>query len=456
MTRAVSALGVSGVCLLLLGLGCDDRTSGTPGSSASSALSDEPSPNASILPEPLGDKKGKSSISETGEERGETPPSPLVLPRAKPTPLPLREGLPEDDLGRGEWGTGYSLHGRFVWPAVQSSVINSGKKTPTWPQFDIELLRELPDQPARLRAVLASPVFSLAEGSELRMRADRLGAILVWPDQRSYRVLAKGTMSALLSDKRADRLPFLEPTVKQLESTTKLGREINHLRIETSLGTAELDLAQLSDLPFAAPLLCRLLLDMVRVDATDETCPAGALPIRLSVSWSGGGGFLFEVLGYKTEPRLSLDQFRMPPILPIFKQGELPPSDEYVLPEKLRDELFPIKRSEETFAPRPAPAPPHTRTTSSASSPEPTPPEAQLAADEIELSNTTTKPLIVQLDRVPYLWLEPGEERSIRVRGAAALYSAQDFWGHVQLEPGLVSPPSRVVFGPPVAATVVP
>ncbi len=436
-------LGCAAAISSILGMGCDAAQvpARSDGPGPPSKISDEPSPNASILPEPLGEAKDKTATLKGETEANEV--SPVIVQRPKPTPISIFEALGEDPLPPGRFGGGYEARARFVWPAAQSSVLQSGQKTPTWPQLTIEFLRELPDQPARLRLILDSPVFSLIQGAELRLRADRIGAILVWPDQRSYRPLAPGTTSALFSDKRADRLPFVEPTFKQLEEQAKGGRVVSRHQIESALGTFEMELAQIGDLPYAAPLLCQILLDMVRIRATEQMCPEGGLPIRLQANWKAGGGFLFEVLGYKQESKLPLDGFRMPPSLPIFKQGELPPSEPYVLPEKLRAEIFPIKKMD--FAPRPVP-PPVPPPGPVTSPPLESPVEQLLAADEIDLENATMFPLLVQLDRFPYLWLAPGETRNLRVRGAPVFYAARDFWGHVQLEPGLVSAPSRIVF----------
>jgi hypothetical protein len=278
------------------------------------------------------------------------------------------------------------------------------------------------------------------------MRADRIGSLIVWPDQRSYRSISPGTLSALFADRRADRLPFVEATAKLLEETMKAGRPVVRRQIETSLGTAEMQLVHLDDLPYAAPLLCQLLLDMVRVAGSNELCPEHELPIRLLMKWKNGGGFLFEVLGYNQEPRLNLDALRMPPALPIFKRGELPPSNDYFLPEGLRNELFALKRPGEPHLPRPT-KPLLSESTSAGAEYQAPSSETLLAPDEIELKNTTDVPLIVQLDRLPFVWLPPGETRSLRVQGAPVFYAARDFWGHYQLEPGLVNAPAHVTLG---------
>lgn len=407
-----------------------------------SALSDQPSPNASIFPEPLGNNQTKPFEKSAASPLAST--SELVVPRPKRVFMPDRVALDEDVLAVGATGGGYRAHGRFVWSTTQSNLVHSGTKIQTWPQLTFELLREVSEQAARLRIVLSSPVFSLPEGTEIRLRADRMGSIVVWPDRRSYRPIMPGTLSALFADRRADRLPFVDATLKVLDAAQRAGRPLTRHKIETTLGVAEMELVELPDLPYGAPLLCEVLLDMVRVNSTEQLCPLGHLPLRFAMNWRSGGGFLFEVLGYVQEPRLALDDQRMPPLLPIYKPGELPPRGEFFLAPAVREQVFAIKKAGEPLLPRPAPSVP------GAAEPavkEARPAQETLAPDEIILRNNLDRSLIVQLDRLPLLWLGPGEQRHLRVSSAPIAYLARDFWGQQTLEPGLVPAPSVVSFG---------
>jgi len=172
------------------------------------ALTNEPSPNAAILPEPLGIQPRllESGSSTAGALTSTVSP---IVPRPEPIPMPSHEPLGEDVLERGAHGAGYRAHGRFVWSLSQPSVVVQGTKLQTWPQLTFELLRETPEQAARLRIVLTSGVFSLPEGTELRLRGDRIGAVIVWPDGRSYRPLLPGTLPTLFAERRGDRLTSL-------------------------------------------------------------------------------------------------------------------------------------------------------------------------------------------------------------------------------------------------------
>lgn len=443
-------LSVISSALILSLAACDDQSQATQGSGRSGTLSNELSPNASILPDPLGENKGRDPSLRSFDQESPMTKSPVVVPRAKPQAFVEEKALAEDTLVRGATGAGYRARARMVWSSSQPAVVHSGEKTVTWPEFQIDLLRELPDLPARLRLVLDSSVFPLGRGTEVRMRADRIGFVVVWPDQRSYRQMPLGTMSALFADRRADRLPFLDEKLTVLESSTRAGQVIVRHAIETSMGRAEMEFAERADLPYAAPLLCQLLLDMVRVLGNVELCPEGKLPLRFSMQWSTGGGFLLEILKYNQEPQLSLDALRIPPLLPIYKRGELPPANDYFLPEPLRNEVFSLKRTGEALAPRSSPgptvaAPPHQLSAGT---------EVGLAPDEIIIENTTDRPLIIFLDRIPFVWLSPGEKKSLRVRGTAIHYSARDFWGHVQLEPGTTGAPAHIVLGPSPSAHI--
>jgi len=410
------------------------------------ALLDEPSPNASILPEPLGDKPRfpeNGSLSAGALSSTATP----IVPRPEPIPMPSREPLSEDTLLRGAHGAGYRAHGRFVWSLSQPHLVVDGAKVQAWPQLTFELLRETPEQAARLRIVLSSGVFSLPEGTELRLRADRIGAVIVWPDGRSYRPLLPGTLPTLLSERRVDRLPFLPVTARELEPIVKAGRSVARREIETVLGTAEMETTALGDLAYAAPLLCEVLLGMVRVSGTEELCPEGQLPLRLAVRWRDGGGFLFELLGYVQEPRLELDQQRIPPWLPIYKPGELPPRDSHLLPTQAWVEALGLKAPGDPQLPRPTLQAPAAAPLKPGQ-----PPQELLAPDEVLLRNSTDQPLIVMLNRYPFSWLDPGEQRSVRVQGTAIGYSARDFWGHFQLDQGTLAGSGSLTFAQPEQA----
>jgi hypothetical protein len=59
---------------------------------------------------------------------------------------------------------------------------------------------------------------------------------------------------------------------------------------------------------------------------------------------------------------------------------------------------------------------------------------------------------MVLLNRFPFTWMEPGEQRSVRVQGGPIGYSARDFWGHLQLDQGTVSGSTSVTLALPAQA----
>src|SRR5690606_8348928 len=189
----------------------------------------------------------------------------------------------------------------------------------TWPLVTIELLRETAHRAARQRWVLETDVFPFPRDTELRSRADRLGHVIVWPDARSYRVILTVALRSLFSHRRADRLPQVDAVAKTLGMGQRLGQATRKVSLSTPLGTAELEVIEQVDLPSASNLLCRSLLELIRVKATPELCPFGQLPVYFEAKWQGGGEMQFEVMEMSAASALNVDGFRAPPVLPIFK-----------------------------------------------------------------------------------------------------------------------------------------
>lgn len=420
-------------------LGCEDSSESkvVRPSALRSELSDEPSPNASILPEPLSSEQGPR------QKRGSTEPKLIQVERPEPEALPVGRELPLDDLPRGAVGSGYVLEGRFVLPLAESRLQAGEDSEFLWPQVTISLLEELPEQTARMSLNWRTHTSWLPRGTELRMRADRLGTVVIWPDGRSYRQAPVGSLFALLSDRRVDRLPPVESTLEELTVEQRGNRKWRRVEVSTSLGTAQLESVLLPELPYAAPLLCAFLAELMRVEARPELCAEGYLPLALSVEWKNGGHFKFEVTEYDSKLNLELGRFRIPPALPIYKRGELPPSEGLFLTLEQQAEKLAIKLERESFAPTPEspPAPdgavlPPTETT--------LPPQPP---DELELHNATDRPLILILDRLPVQFLGAGKTLSLRVRRESMRVAASDFFGQAQFDKGVVGIPQRVRFG---------
>jgi len=428
----------------LLALGCETSSKTpselSPGDSSSPPDTDEQSPNARILPEPLAE-----SEPQQGEKESEGELSAAAAPKVRPQarPWPLRAALPEDPISPIP-ASGYSLAARFVWEDVARAVPTSKTSQSLWPTLELKLLREVADQTARLRWVHTSKSFALPKKTELRLRADRLGALVLWADQRSYRLAPEGSLRSLFSDRRVDRLPFVEAEVKQLGPEKALDREAKKIRVVTSVGTTDLLTTELRDLPYASQLLCRVLFELVRVKSNDEMCPKAHLPLSFSVDWEEGGSLAFEVLSFSAEVGMDRESFRTPPALPIHKKGELPPMDAHPLSKKLRKKTLSLGIASEVLLPplAPAPSPPADGTAVI-----PTPAVKRRPKNELLVENATDRRLLVLLDQVPYRWLEPGESKTVFASTESIRVGARDFLGEKLFDEGIIGTPRDVVFG---------
>jgi len=418
----------------------------------------EESPNARILPEPLrqgvrtSGAPSENSVHGQGNPGGARTQPTRLRKREKPSHWPLTESLSEDSLKSGV-GAGFELRLRSSWPLSKKSIEHAEQNIALWPSLRIRLLREVPERAARMHLLFSGKAFPFAEGASLLSRADRLGYLLLWPDHRSYRIVPQGALASLFSERRVDRVPFVEPIVKKLEKGERLKRETQRIEIRTSVGVVRMEMALVEELPYAAPLVCSTLLEFIRVRGTPELCPQGHLPIEFVVDWPNEERFSLEVISLKPLKKMQLSQFRSPPALPLFKRGELPPFAGFLFSEKDRYQVFPLSHVQE--APLAvAPATEGDDAPLKDDVPRPASPPDKRPRNQIILQNSTDRGLVVQLNRVPFIWLEPGEKRPIYVSSGEIHYSARDFFGEKIFDEQTVLSPGRVRFGPPERESV--
>lgn len=441
------------VALFVLGVfGCDNESANSqPEAGVTNPLSstsDLPSPNAKILPEPLKEAEPNGAF-DSGEVKTDAF---AVEPEPRPVPVPwtLRKSLEPDEMRRGV-ASGLRLEARFAWPQVARTVQQGGELIDTWPLLQIELLRESARREARQRWRLASSVFPFPEGTELRTRADRLGHLVVWPDARSYRVVRPGALRSLFADRRVDRVPFVESVSKRLEPGKWKERVTEVVSLETALGTAVLETVEQTDLPSAATLLCQTLLELGRIRAQAELCPLGRLPVHFEMNFEGGGQLVFEVTALQALSNLNVEGFRAPPLLPIFKLGELPPSEPLLLEEPVRSKVFPFEAKSQKLVADPAFKPEPTEAPLPGAPPVEAPPVPQRIKNEVTVTNREDRPILLLVNRVPLRWLAPGEKETLFVKPEGARFSARDFFGERIIEGGVVTPPADVVWGEELA-----
>lgn len=429
--------------------GCDTGGDKRGSDGNGEATGSEESPSARILPEPLAQGSTRLSSASDLAAEGEGPVAPPKK-REKPRPFPFLGALEDDSLRRGAGAAGFEMELQVSWPEAKKSLRIKEEDTTLWPTMRVQLLRETADQMARLRVVLESTTFPLPVRSELRARADRLGYLVLWPDSRSYRVVPKGALHSIFSDRRVDRTPFVEPEVRSMTTGTRLGKPTQVLTLKTPLGETHLEFVEVKELTYAAPLLCALLLELVRIEGNESLCGPSLLPVHLDVTWQGGGTFTVTTLSWGAVADMGVDGFRAPPDLPIFKRGELPPFEPFFL--SLEDRLAHLPVSLRREAPLPVPNSPAGDPSIQIGAPElvpkPGPPR-----NEVIVTNTQGRALVVLMNRVPFLWLGPGESVPLYSSGAEMRLSARTFLGDLVLPEQLVAPPGTVRLGAPLAPT---
>lgn len=260
--------------------------------------------------------------------------APLTVP-LPPRPFPTSEEvLPEGFLTRD--GGLVELRAEFAWPELEARSVpvagaadaadgGSREKTlSTRPE-----LRVLGSPLGHLQIELTSPTFSLPAGTQLRARADRYGHVVVWPDQRSYRVAPRGSLRALLNERRADVAPLLAGQLEGEAPGRKLGLATVRRTVDGPMGRLTLESAILPAAGSSGTLVCRFLLELARLRASGELCAPGEIPVEAHYAWARGGELLFKVSSLQRHPTwpvtVPLESFDIPPRMPIFKPGELPP-----------------------------------------------------------------------------------------------------------------------------------
>jgi hypothetical protein len=240
-------------------------------------------------------------------------------------------------------------------------------------------------------------------------------------------------------DRRVDRVPFVEAKMK----LTKGGPEEESRTVElsTSVGRVRLHSTNLKDLPYAPMLLCKALLELVRVDGTEQICPPGHLPLKVEISWSDDRHLVAELRELRPALDLMTERFRAPPGLPILKNGELPPFENYLLSQTEREKKLPLSQLKE---PPLAASPEAPAATDGALLSSPLPPQPQ---NEIELRNDFDRPVFVMMNRIPLLWLGPTELVRLYTKGGPLTLSARDFLGEIVVPEQIVTVPTRLHLG---------
>ncbi len=335
MPRVVSNAGAQSavlVCLVLCA-GCDDHKP-TLGHDAGS---NEPSPNASILPAPLASgieapASAKTSGEDTEHHDAGHPLLDAGPDAAPPEPHALREdqALPGDTPHEA---SGLTLTARLRFqepgppPRVPEQNNDGVQRARDAAGFDVVV--DLAG--GRMRFVLASRAFSLPAGSELHSRDDLYGHALLWPNRTTYTLVSPGALRSVLAQQRSDVVPLVRARLNALPGGTLLGFSTERAELGTPTGKLELEQAR-SPSPSPANAiwasgisLCQLLVELVGASPTTSACRADLVPVRAVYTWPNAEHFVFDVSRLLRRTDLNPNALAMPPAGAEFRQSELPP-----------------------------------------------------------------------------------------------------------------------------------
>ncbi len=406
---------------------CEEPRSAGP---TTAPVASEQSPNASILPAPLASTRGADP------KRAAAHPANLP-PRAFPHDRELlSDPNPDHDIG------GVELRAEFVWAGVDARDVPlekaaapvvdtprpSSKGDAARPEAKSEpaTLSTLPTlriritQNGRMFTSLASPTFTLPPGTELQSRVDRWGHVVVWPDGRSYRVAPRGSLRALFEERRVDVAPLLDGDAVPDGGGQRFDLPTVRRKINGPLGEVLVESAVDTNFGASGTLLCRLLLELSRLDPASDLCPAGELPVEATYKWPGQGELRFRVTALKHVPSFAAAgvtaDLSIPPSMPIFKPGELPP--------ETTTELWPPAQSRVLLGA----------------------PERSQA--EVILANPGDLPLFVIFDRLPLVRVDSGTTARFAAPPRPRSVAFRDFLGERIEPPRNVDVPGKLALAP--------
>ena len=423
--------GSSLVVALVLGClatACPDRVR-HDGTGASSAAA----PSGSALSAPIASESELLAGPETRLARVDADTSDATDDHArtarKEPPQPLREDMapPTDSLRRSEM-VGISLKAHWRWdgvpaghagPEVAKAAVDAARSRATL-NVDIDLAA-----PGRMRWIFAGRAFTLPVGTELRARYERYGHLLLWPDRRQYRVLPAGTLRSLFAEHRADTLPLSPGTVREQPSGSLLGFDTTRVEVSSQLGRLVLDQAEVPTAGAGAPLLCRLLMELVGVEPSSPVCREGEVALRAEYEWADGGKIGFGVTDVLRGQELSTEDLLVPPTQMAFRPDGLPPPPAGILVTATELHTF--------------------RTHDIASADEQ---DAGAPEDGVLAENRTDVGKFLLLDGVPVSWVRARSQQHVTgPRPGRYVVSWRDFLGLTSDPARAVDVPCRVVAG---------
>jgi len=392
-------------------------------------------PGASILPRPLAStaeglvEDGGGRTNGRGADAG--PGSPDAAP-PPPKPFTATEVAPPEIVRLREQ-SGVVLTAFWRWQRVPAPA-----QVPQAIAETLEPMRRLArgqwriqlTPNGRLRATFVSRSLPLPPQSALLARADRYGSLVLWPDERRYRVLPPGTLRAVLGEGRADRNPMSPGKHEDLGEGERLGFKTRKVKLTSSFGSVLLELAPLIEAGRGAPLLCRLLVEVAGIDPSTKQCRGTEVVLAADYLWSEGepaegGGVRFEVEAVARQTDLPAAELTVPPATARHVASGLP---------AVKGGRF---FSEAELAAFRAEA-----------GPPPSAPAADAPATGLKAGNQSDLLLYLLLDGVPVAAVKPWDEAAIRgPRDGRYSLQWRTFLGDLIGETTEVDLPATVVYG---------
>lgn len=398
------------------------------------------SPQAKAEPAPLENLSTSTPASSSDGSRIGKPPEPLRSDRPIEGPDMPRESIREltakDASHDPRDLSGYVLQATLRTgeapaaprtPEVNAAVIESARRK-LEPRLSISLSQ------TRARFVL-SGAFAVPSGTELRSRVDRIGHILLWPGEDTYRIVEPGTLRALLGERRLDTAP-LSPAEVHVggEGARRLNFRTHRVDVSTRAAWATLEVGVVHDIGEGGSLVCRMLLELMSTPPSTPACGVDEVPLHADLHWTTQGVMSFDVVAVARRADLAAQDLAVPPAFAAF-EGSGPPFSP--------GEALVAKSDLTGFRTGPIDVP-----TSRAGVAESSPVEPGLT-----LMNSSDELHVAWLDGVPIAWVAPSARLSLPalLRGRYT-FQWRTFLGDSWEPPAFVTVPGSIELGAADAA----
>lgn len=291
----------------------------------------EPSPNATITPSPLVvggalvAKTAKSPVAP-GKPGTKRTASEILEP---PVPFSIQQS-PSADVATPKQLTQISMSGRLVWPAYPNA-----NRPPTTPnksldstptiqrRFHVELRGH-----GRMQVTFHSTTFPFASETSVASRIENYGHLLIWPDERSHRVLPIGSLRSLFGEGRPDVTPVVHLDPEPRPAGEAFERKTRAWTFETSRGKLVLQQSEVGEAEFGGVLMCRFLLEWLSVAPTSSACDVNLLPVRAELESGRGAKLVWETTELEVKTESPITSLPLPPRGSQFRKYGLPEAGE--------------------------------------------------------------------------------------------------------------------------------